>query len=421
MKKIFCFFFFVALSINLYAQKTEYWKGILKTGTLVDLLITIEIHFDTDTLAFLGSPCQTEDIFKTSKIVFRNDSLLFSVKIENSIARFRGKYLSEDSIQGLFTQSISNIPLTLTKKENNIFFNRPQTPKNIDYICEEVNFFVDSVNYQFHGTLSYPNEGDNFPAVVLISGSGQQNRDEEIFHHKPFAVIADYLTRNGIAVLRYDDRGYGTFDSSLSSATTYDFANDAEAAMSLLTSHKKINPNQIGLLGHSEGGMIAPIVASRNKNVAFIILLAAPGVNGLDLLIEQNKKIMKGFGYNNKDIKNQINKLKNKDVSLGMNLPWMKYFIDFEPSKYLKQLTIPVLALNGEKDSQVISSQNLPAIKKALKKAKNKNFDIIALPNLNHCFQECTTGLPNEYFFIEQTISPQVLQLIKDFIKTYNK
>lgn len=407
-----------ALTFTSFAQKTEFWSGELDAG-IQKLPITLNLQIGNDTVAEMGSPAQTDKMFKANKVVLRNDSLMFSVKLGLSKVVFKGKYLTEDSVCGIFKQNGAELPLCLKRGENKMVVNRPQTPKDIDYVCEELSFRVKDVDYEFKGSLTYPKKGKNFPCVILVSGSGLQDRNEEIMQHKPFEVIADYLTRNGIAVFRYDDRGWGTQDMELVNGTTLDFADDAEAAFQLLKSHKRIDPKRIGFAGHSEGGVIAPIVASRNKDVAFVIMLAGTGVDGESVLIEQNRGILGKMGASEEEIQTQISSLKNRENNPALQVPWLKCFLDLDPRDYLSKLSIPVLALNGDKDVQVIASQNLPEIERALEKAGNKNYKTILLPNMNHLFQECETGLPDEYFSIEQTISPKVLEIMKDFIKEY--
>ena len=400
------------------AQRVENWSGELNAG-IQKLPITLKLQIGKDTVAELGSPSQTKTLFKAERIVLRNDSMMLSVKLGLSKVVFKGRYLAEDSICGVFKQNGAKLDLCLKRGESAVMVNRPQTPKDIDYVCEEVSFRVKDVDYEFKGTLTYPKRKKNLPAVILVSGSGLQDRNEELFQHKPFEVIADYLTRNGIAVLRYDDRGWGTQDMKLLNGTTLDFALDAEAAFEFLKSHKRIDPKRIGFAGHSEGGVIAPIVASRNKDVAFVIMLAGTGVDGESVLIEQNREILGKMGASQEDIEAQINSLKDRDNNPALQVPWFKCFFDLDPSVYLSKLTMPVLALNGDKDVQVIASQNLPAIAAALEKAGNKHYKTMLLPNLNHLFHECETGLPDEYYNIEETISPKVLEIMRDFIKEY--
>ena len=415
MKKIF-FLLFIAFTTIVSAQTKEYYEGdLVFKGQKLPL--TLHVNIDSDTTAFLGSPAQTKELIPATRIVFRNDSLMFSVK--KLKATFKGKYnANKDTVCGIFKQMFIEIPLCLVKKEKpEIIVKRPQNPPaNPSYVQEEISFRTEGVNYDFKGTLTYPSKEGKYPLMIMISGSGIQNRDEEIMLHKPFAVIADYMANNGIAVFRYDDRGFGTEDTMLFNSTTLDLANDVESALNAVKNHPNIDANKIGLAGHSEGGIIAPIVASRNSDVDFLILLAGTGVNGMEVLIEQNKAILKANGSSKKEIEEQLKALKNGELE-GMNHPWMKCFLELEPSLYLEKVKQPVLVLNGTKDLQVLHKQNLPAIKKALKKAGNKSFEIHKLKGMNHLFQECKTGSPNEYYEIEQTISPKVLNLMKDFIK----
>ena len=407
---------FLAFSTIVSAQQSNYYEGNLEFKGQ-KLPLTLEVTIDKDTIAMLGSPAQTKELIPATKIVLRNDSLLFSVK--QLKATFKGKInQTKDTVCGNFKQLFVEIPLCLVKKEKpEIIVNRPQNPPaNPSYIQEEISFRTEGVDYEFKGTLTYPKKEGKYPLMIMISGSGMQNRDEEIMQHRPFAVIADYMANNGIAVFRYDDRGFGTEDTALFNATTLDYAIDVESALNALKNHPNIDADKIGLVGHSEGGLIAPIVASRNSEVDFLILLAGPGVNGMEVLVEQTKAILKVNGYSKKEIEEQLKALKNGELA-GHSHPWMKCFLDLEPAEYLKKVKQPILVLNGTKDLQVLYKQNLPAIKKALKEGGNKSYKIHKLKGLNHLFQECKTGSPNEYFQIEQTISPKVLKLMKDFVK----
>lgn len=407
---------FLAFSTIVSAQQSNYYEGNLEFKGQ-KLPLTLEVTMDKDTIAMLGSPAQTKELIPATKIVLRNDSLLFSVK--QLKATFKGKInQTKDTVCGNFKQLFVEIPLCLVKKEKpEIIVNRPQNPPaNPSYIQEEISFRTEGVDYEFKGTLTYPKKEGKYPLMIMISGSGMQNRDEEIMQHRPFAVIADYMANNGIAVFRYDDRGFGTEDTALFNATTLDYAIDVESALNALKNHPNIDTDKIGLVGHSEGGLIAPIVASRNSDVDFLILLAGPGVNGMEVLVEQTKAILKVNGYSKKEIEEQLKALKNGELA-GHSHPWMKCFLDLEPAEYLKKVKQPILVLNGTKDLQVLYKQNLPAIKKALKEGGNKSFKIHKLKGLNHLFQKCKTGSPNEYFQIEQTISPKVLKLMKDFVK----
>lgn len=415
MKKL-VFLAFMALATMLSAQESDYYEGNLEFKGQ-KLPLTLEVSISKDTIAFLGSPAQTKELIPATKIVLRNDSLMFSVK--QLKASFKGKFnITKDTICGNFKQMFLELPLCLAKKEKpETFVNRPQNPPaNPSYIQEEITFRTQGVDYDFKGTLTYPKKEGKYPLMIMISGSGIQNRDEEIMQHRPFAVIADYMANNGIAVFRYDDRGFGTENVELFNATTLDYALDVESAINALKNHPNIDADKIGLVGHSEGGLIAPIVASRNSDVDFLILLAGPGVNGMQVLIEQNKAIFKAAGYSEEELAKQLETLQSRKFE-GAEQVWMDCFLDLEPSEYLKKVKQPVLVLNGDKDLQVLHYQNLPAIEKALKEGGNKSYKIHKLKGMNHLFQECKTGHPNEYFQIEQTISPKVLKLMKNFVK----
>jgi dipeptidyl aminopeptidase/acylaminoacyl peptidase len=316
-------------------------------------------------------------------------------------------------------------------------------------------------NITLAGTLTLPSKEGKYPVVVLITGSGPQNRDEEIMGHKPFLVLSDYLTRHGIAVLRCDDRGTFASKGSFARATTFDFATDVEAEVSYLKTRKDIDTKHIGLIGHSEGGIIAPMVAVKDKDVIFIVLMAGTGVSGSNLLLRQQEEIGRASGMTEEKLKEtaEINrsafniieqsadsatisqkltgylnqKMKENpemDIPKGKSAneiiqqqiaqitsPWMLNFIKYNPALMLDKVKCPVLAINGDKDLQVSSKVNLPAIENALKKGGNKNYTIKELPGLNHLFQECKTGLPQEYSTIEQTISPLALETMTNWIK----
>ncbi|REC62506.1 alpha/beta hydrolase [Chryseobacterium pennae] len=342
-----------------------------------------------------------------------------------------------------------------------IQLNRPQEPlKPYSYYSEDITFKNKQANIYLAGTLTLPSREGVFPAVILISGSGPQNRNEELAGHKPFLVLSDYLTKNGFAVLRYDDRGTALSQGDFKRATSVDLATDVESAVAYLKTRKEINPAKIGLIGHSEGGLLAPQVAVKSRDVAFIVMLGGPGIPGDEILLIQQRLIAEASGTNEEEIKGaeminrKIFNLVKKSSDIGqlkkdlrsslkkiltenpdlkragdttddefINLqidtyatPWMQYFIKYNPVSTLKKVKIPVLALNGEKDLQITPKENLKAIKKALGKAKNKHVTIKELPGLNHLFQESDTGAPQEYQRIEQTYSPTVLKEVSDWL-----
>ncbi|MDO5978043.1 alpha/beta hydrolase family protein [Flavivirga spongiicola] len=339
--------------------------------------------------------------------------------------------------------------------------NRPQEPKApYDYTSEAIyftNFKADSI--KLAGTLTLPKNIKKPVVAILISGSGPQDRNEELVNHKPFLVIADYLTNHGVAVLRYDDRGTAESEGNFKNATTFDFATDVEAAIAYLKTRNDIDTSKIGLIGHSEGGLIAPMVASRNKDVAFTVLLAGTGVNGAKVLETQSRRAAELAGANSAvldeneklskiiyailrthsdveiiktKITNELNdfKMKNPTSILApaitpalikqqfniLKSKWLLTFIRIDPKDYLEKTTCPVLALNGSKDFQVLPKINLEGIKNGLEIAGNKDITIKELDGLNHLFQTAETGSMQEYSEIEETFSPTALKIIKDWI-----
>lgn len=463
MKKTTFILLSFLISFSAIAQNiTGSWNGLLKVqGMQLRLVINIQ-QAENGYKATMDSPDQGAKGIPVDLVTFTNDTLKFEVKMIG--VTYNGVLGSDNVIKGTFTQMGMSLPLDLTttkiEKEKVV---RPQEPKKpYPYYTEEVKFINSIDGDTLAGTLTLPAKKGKYPVVVLISGSGAQNRDEELMGHKPFLVIADFLTRNGIGVLRYDDRGTAQSTGDFQKATSVDLANDAEAAVSYLLTRKEINKKKIGLMGHSEGGIIAPMVAARNKKVAFIVMLAGPGMRGKELLILQSDAIAKASGVpdeqrianknmnaemyhvilNSTDTVNlrsnltrtmkgnlkenpklmegateeQINATVNQTVNLLVS-PWMQFFIKYDPVPMLKKVQCPVLALNGSKDLQVPPFENLALICKTFTESGNKKLTAIELPGLNHLFQECTTGLPAEYATIEQTFSPKALDEILKFIR----
>ena len=462
MKNIGLIFIACMISNTFFGQEiTGQWNGLLKVpGSQLRLVFNVN-KTDTGYISTMDSPDQGAKGIQASMTSFQNSVL----KIEVAVAgiRYEGALTQDNQIVGEFRQSTFSAPLVLTRtipvKEKVV---RPQDPvEPYPYYSEEVKFTNPKDNAILAGTLTLPAKDGKYPVVVLISGSGPQNRNEELMGHKPFLVLADFLTRNGIGVLRYDDRGTAASTGDFSKATTPILATDVEAAISYLLTRKEIDKKKIGLIGHSEGGIIAPMVAARCKNVHYIVLLAGTGIPGSELLLMQQELIGKASGFtaeklaNNKSInKGAFDILVNatneesmkkdlKDYMLKVTAeapanekpagvsdedivnqqvgqltsPWFEYFLKYDPSQILQKVKCPVLALNGGKDLQVPPRENLSAIKLNLLKGGNKNVTVREYPNLNHLFQECKTGLPIEYGEIQQTMSPQVLNEIVSWIK----
>jgi len=456
MKIIMGFLTFLMV-VKLSAQDiTGSWNGMLKVQS-VEIPVVFNILKDANNYkSTMDSPSQGALGLTTDTTVFENRVL--RVEMSRLGVVFEGTY-KEKSIKGVFTQRGIPIPLELTKGKYQQKV-KPQEPlKPYPYISEEV-FFKNpkANNIKLAGTLTIPRGVNNPPVVILISGSGAQNRDEEILGHKPFLVLSDHLTKNGVAVLRYDDRGVENSEGDFSTATSYDFADDVEAAISYLkTRNDVVDINKIGLIGHSEGGMIAPIVASKNKNVSFIVLLAGPGITGKEILLTQSRKALELSGLNSEDIdvnmkysskiydvcldyndensKQQMqhlfNELKNNSSDIlkaqltdeiiqqqlkTLTSPWMLTFIKFDPKDYLSKVNCPVLAINGEKDTQVLPKINLKGIENGLNTANNKDVTIQEIKDLNHLFQTSETGSFSEYATNKETFSPIALELISDWI-----
>ncbi len=436
------------------------WTGTLKEGGAELSMIFKFTMTEADTVkATLDVPAQSALNLPLGRVTFAGDTLTVDAPMIKG--QYRGIFSDDSTLTGTWIQLGKKYPLDLKKNAAPVTYNRPQEPvKPYPYKEEEVTFKNNVQNFDLAGTLTLPDGPGPFAAVVMITGSGQEDRNETVFAHKPFLVIADYLTRNGIAVLRYDDRGVGGSKGNVANATSLSFADDAAAAVTYLLGRPEINPKKIGLAGHSEGGLIAPIVASKNESVAFIVSLAGPGVSGYDILSKQTRDVLAASGSSEKEIEEawaansslfkiimaepdqrkaakEAMEWYSKDLdSKGLsaderrdkmaafaqgigqvNNPWMRYFLSTDPAVFWKQVKCPVLALNGDKDLQVNYEQNLPAIKAAVSSGGNKKIKTIILPGHNHLFQHCTTGAPAEYITIEETFSPEALEIITNWIK----
>jgi fermentation-respiration switch protein FrsA (DUF1100 family) len=461
MKKTLLLLIPLLAVVNVFAQEiTGDWFGALKVQGIQLRLVFHIAKTDSGFSATMDSPDQGAKGIPVTEVHFA-DAVL-KLAIPQARIEYQGSLTKEQVIEGSFKQAGQVFPLNLSRDTIGVQkTTKPQEPKlPYPYHTEDVIFKNTKANISLAGTLTLPNKEGNYPVVILISGSGPQNRDEELLGHKPFLVLSDHLTRNGIAVLRYDDRGTAKSEGNFQTATSADFATDVQAAVQYLLTRKEINKKQIGLIGHSEGGMIAPTVAATSKDIAFIVLLAGPGIAGGELLLLQQQLIGKASGVSDADLEkshaankkafdmvaksNNLNKLKTeltsylqqeikKDstsskpegmsdedfIKLQVNQiasPWMQYFIKYNPAINLEKVKCPVLAINGAKDLQVPAEVNLTAIKKALSKGGNRNVTTKELPNLNHLFQESETGAPSEYASIQQTFAPQALKEISDWI-----
>jgi hypothetical protein len=433
------------------------WSGKLDvSATKLEIIFEVWADENGKPVAVMDVPMQGAKDIQTTVLKSETDSLILSVPAVRG--GFNGAFINDTTIAGVWKQNGMTFPLTLAKTQITTELKRPQTPqKPYPYNEEEVIYENKDAGIKLAGTLTFPKNGENFPAVILITGSGAQDRDETIFEHKPFLVISDFLTRNGLAVLRVDDRGVGGSEGKTSKATSEDFAGDMLAGIDFLKTRKEIDQTKIGLIGHSEGGLIAPMVATKTKDIAFVVLLAGPGIVGEKILYEQGKLINKTAGLTDEQVQQnqkmqqaifnivlteadsakRIDRLQ-RTMTNGMYfmMPddqkiavdnqiktvdnvWFKFFLKYDPYPALVKLKCKVLALNGEKDLQVPPKENLAAIEKALSEGGNKNFKTIEIPGVNHLFQTCETGAIAEYAQIEETISPNVLDILLDWILNY--
>lgn len=462
MNKAVFYIFLFLLTGNLYSQEIiGSWTGSLKIQeTSLRLVFNVSMK-DSVLISTFDSPDQGAFGLPTTRTTYSESDKKLEI-IASGLGIFYRGILENDSIVGTFNQGGIPFPLTLRKTIKEVV-HKPQTPiEPLPYISEEVTISDNSQNkVSLSGTLTLPDSTGIFPAIILIAGSGPNDRDETIFGHKPFYVISDYLTRNGFAVLRYDKRGVGKSTGDYSKATISDFVTDASNALEYLKSRKEIDSSKIGMLGHSEGGIIAPMVASKSSDVKFLVLLAAPGTKGIEIVLDQNENSLKHQGIEpetinrlqltNREIfesllvwsgsENDRTALRDRLSYLWEQLPILiklklekepylraqfnamitpgyRSFLATDPKDYLSLVSCPVLAINGENDVQVPALKNLEAIKHHIQKGGNYKVETKSYPLLNHLFQESITGQPDEYAKIDQTISPQILSDITNWIKS---
>jgi len=429
------------------------WQGALE-GNGMRLRLQLHVSHDDQKqlVAALDSPDQGVSGLPAIKVGQKDAVFHFEIPVVTGV--YDGTLnAAKTTITGSWAQNGIEQKLNFKRSDQLLELVRPQNPvKPYPYKEEEISFPNEKAKITLAGTLTLPRGPGPFPSAILISGSGPHDRDESIVGHRPFLVLADYLSRKGIAVLRFDKRGIGKSTGDYANATTEDFAADTEAALFYLKSRKEIDPNRTGLIGHSEGGLIAPLLASRSGGVAWIVLLAGPGLNGEDALLLQSELILKSSGVDddqiaktrvfNKQTYALVRQEKNpaalqakltdlvQSSSMSAMLPpaalqsqlrvvaspWFRFFLDYDPVPALQKTTCPVLALTGEKDIQVPAKENLAKIQKALQDGGNKDFQATELPGLNHLFQHSPTGSIGEYGSIEETMAPEALNAISDWV-----
>ncbi|WP_042481163.1 alpha/beta hydrolase family protein [Solitalea canadensis] len=438
------------------------WYGVANIGN--QLRLNLYISRENDKLrANMDSPDQKVFGIPVDEITLNTDTL--TIKIHRIGFSYKGIYnIARQTIVGQFMQSGFVKELSFGREEIQAVLKAEDAQdkaQELPYYKEEIVFRNKKDKIDFSGSFTRPKGSGKYPAVVLISGSGPQDRDETISGHKPFFVLSDYLTKQGFAVLRYDDRGFGKSSGTFSTSSLYGFADDARAAFAYLKSRADVDATKIGLIGHSEGGYIASMIAADNKEIAFIVLLAGPGTTGKEVLLTQTRILMEAGGaeesrikteentirkasaviFSDKDSIAQAHELKTIFEDYWTKIPesdksnqaysegfvnsrvkiwqssWFSEFVKFDPKPYLEKVKCPVLAINGTKDLQVEYKSNLSAIQSALEKGGNQRVTFAAMENLNHLFQTAQKGTVDEYAFIKETISPKALKLIGKWMK----
>jgi uncharacterized protein len=432
------------------------WQGVLASGAFRERVLLAIARDSTGGVHGIMKMLDQGGVELPATIAARGDTLSFTIAAQH-ITYSGVMTTAGDSIRGTFMQGTVSIPLPFGRSTlESVSAGRPQDPKPpYPYNTKEVTVPSDG-GVRLAGTVVIPEGPGPFPAVVFVTGSGPQDRDEALLGHRPFLVIADYLARHGIASLRYDDRGFAKSTGTFETATSADFAADAEAALHFLQHVPGIARDRVGILGHSEGGLIGPMIAARTRDVAFLVLMAGPGMPGdslsllqlrrlassstpsaqVDAQVDNNRRLFHAVS-GARDSADAVARVlavrqeiigalpENQRVAAASRLdqtipklvnPWMRYFLRYDSRTALRNVHVPVLALGGTLDLQVPARENLSGIDAALKAAGNKGYRIVELPNLNHLFQTATTGAPSEYATIEETIAPQVLDLITSWI-----
>ncbi len=471
MKKYILSFHFIGFLFPAWSQQPiENWTGQLNAGgQKIELRLHLIQNADKSYTSNWDVPAQKAKGIPSSKTDFINNQLTIEVKMIG--ASYTGTLNSTgDKIEGTWGQSGMSFPLNMEPfiaDQKEVIVVKPQTPQP-PFLYQSIDTVYQGLNTKltYGATLTYPSDQKKYPLVILITGSGKQDRDETIMNHKPFAVLADDLTKKGFAVLRVDDRGAGKSSGDFSKSTSADFAMDVEEHIRYAKTLALVDTNKIGLLGHSEGGIIAPMVAASNKSVAFVILMAGPGIEIAEMMAIQNELYLTSLGIDKeaidayiplyKSLMKSISKIDYKedaiikaneivkdwynktDKSLAKRITaikdesdinayaksmaeafsgnWMKYFAAYNPQPNLQKLKCPVLAMNGSADIQVPATVDLKGIEVALKNAKNKNYTIKQFEGLNHLFQKCSKCTVQEYGELATTIEPEVLEYIGSWL-----
>jgi len=457
MKHLTILIAFTLLSLGLVASEIDgQWNGMLDIyGTKLRIVVHIT-ETDSGLVATLDSPDQGAYDLLADSVSYADSKV--NIVLKQLDATYDGT-LEGDKINGTLRQAWLELPLEFSREEIAApVYNRPQTPEEpYPYLSRDVTFDNPEAGITLSGTFTLPSEEGVYPAVVLVSGSGPQDRNEELMNHKPFLVLSDYLTRAGIAVLRYDDRGTADSDGDFSTATTYDLLDDALSAVTWLKAQPQVG--SIGVIGHSEGGIIAPMASVKDEDIDFIVLLAGTGMPSDQLLAKQGELIMRAMGTPEEEIASTLafnrqvydmilTTLDEEQIRAQLDLmiesaladssrkfaqgltpeeikqsmatqlinPWMLNFIRMDPRRTLSWVKVPVLALNGSRDLQVPAMENLGGIAEALLMGGNTSFKTFEYYGLNHLFQFAETGSPSEYGSIEETFNEAVMRDIAEWV-----
>lgn len=428
------------------------WKGEVEvSGQKLLLVFNLEQDSNDRWIGTFESPMQTAQRFPIDAIKVQKDSIWMDVK---AIRLFYAGYLDRDKdvMKGVMKQGSFESAMILVRSENEMsgLSRKQDVFPPYDYLEQQVSFRNPKGNASLAGTLTYPKGGGPFPAVVLVNGSGQQNRDSEVFGHRPFKILADHLSKNGFAVLRYDDRGIGGSKGEVNLATTIDFASDADAVVDFLSKQNTVKLGKIGIVGHSEGALIAEIVAAENDKVDYVALLSGPVIKGDSLLILQSYALGKASGLSESVLnENKISNRRIYDILLRdetpqelsgmlekelvrqnrgnpltsdmkiklspMLIPWFRTFLRIDPAYYLKQLRVPIFASFGGKDVQVPANENIYALQHL--RLNTTDVTIKDYPNLNHLFQQAETGKIEEYFENSESFNEQLMDDLTHWLK----
>ncbi len=431
------------------ADMTGTWLGTLDAGTVK---LRIAFHITANAIGYSATMDSLDQGAKGLPVAtLTREGANLTMTMPALGAKYEGTVAAgAASIRGTFQQGGARLPLTLERVEDVASLEppRPQEPKlPLQYRSEDVTYENNKAGITLAGTLTIPQGRGPFPAALLVTGSGPQDRNEEIMCHQPVLVLSDDRTRRGIVGLRVDDPGVGQSGGQFATATTADFATDAASGVAYLATRAEVDPHRIGVIGHSEGAIIAAMVAAGHPAVAFIVMMAGAGVPGETVLVEQGRMLARASGRSQGEadkaaanertilrsvtegkgpatVQKEIAQLSGAKVPeaqmaaqiKAMTSPWFRYFLAYDPASALKRVKCPVLALDGSKDLQVSPEQNLTAIRRALEEGGNRNVEPDEFPGLHHLFQTAPTGLPNEYGQIAETIAPSVLQRIASWI-----